>query len=99
MTISFSVVQLDDRLSAGASPGWAVVRHEQGQPNRFISRIFLREQDAVEHAHRLSMREVSSARKAAGLPYGISSRLKAEEVLMSPGRIRITSSRLTILRS
>ena len=77
MAISFSVAQLDDGLSAGPSPGWAVVRHEPGQPNRFISRIFLREQDAVEHAHRLSMQEVSNARKAAGLPYGVSSRFKS----------------------
>jgi hypothetical protein len=76
MSISFSVAQLDDGLSAGASPGWAVIRHEAGQPDRFISRIFLREQDAVEHAHRLSMQQVSSARKAAGLPYGVSSRFK-----------------------
>jgi hypothetical protein len=76
MAISFSVAQLDVRLSAGAAPGWAVVRHETGQPNRYASRIFLREQDAVEHAHRLTMQEDSRARKAAGLSYGVTSRFK-----------------------
>jgi hypothetical protein len=76
MAVSFSVAQLDGALSA-ASAGWAVVRHETGQPDRYASRIFLREQDAEEHAHRLTMQEVSSARKAAGLSsLGISSRFK-----------------------
>ena len=76
MAITFSVARLDDGLSAGSSPGWAVVRHEQGQPNRYTGRIFLREQDAVEHAYRLTMQETSMARKAAGLPNGVSSRFK-----------------------
>jgi len=65
MDISFFIAQLDGELSAGSSPGWAVIRHEPGQQNRYASRIFLREQDAVAHAHRLTMQEVSRARKAA----------------------------------
>ena len=77
MTVRFSIARLDDGLSAGASPGWAVVRHETGQPNRYVSRIFLREQDAEEHAHRLTVQEVSEARKDAGLSsLGVQSRFK-----------------------
>ena len=77
MVISFSVAQLDDGLSAGSAPGWAVIRHEPGQPNRYASRIFLREQDAQEHAHRLTAQEVSRARKEAGLSsLGVQSRFK-----------------------
>ena len=77
MTITFSVARLEDELSAGSAPGWGVVRHEMGQPNRFVSRIFLREQDAEEHAHRLTVQEVSRARKDAGMPsLGVQSRFK-----------------------
>jgi hypothetical protein len=77
MALSFSVARLDDELAAGSAPGWAVVRHETGQPHRFVSRIFLREQDAAEHAHRLMTQEVSRARKDAGLPsLGVQSRFK-----------------------
>jgi hypothetical protein len=78
MTISFSVARLDDSYSAGSAPGWAVVRHESGQPDRYTSRIFLREQDADEHAHRLTVQEIARARKAAGLSaLGVQSRFKA----------------------
>jgi hypothetical protein len=77
MAISFSVARLDDGLSAGSTPGWGVVRHETEQPDRFVSRIFLREQDAAEHAHRLTVQEVSRARKDAGLSsLGVQSRFK-----------------------
>jgi hypothetical protein len=78
MAVTFSVARLDDDLSAGSSPGWGVIRHEPGQPNRFASRIFLREQDAAEHAHRLTVQEVSRARKDAGLSaLGVQSRFKS----------------------
>jgi hypothetical protein len=78
MTVSFSVARLDDGLSAGSTPGWAVIRHEPGQPNRYASRIFLREQDAEDHAHRLTVQEVSKARKEAGLSaLGVQSRFKS----------------------
>jgi hypothetical protein len=77
MAVSFSVAQLDDGLSAGSGHGWAVVRHEPGRSNRYASRIFLREQDAQEHAHRLTVQEVSRARKEAGLSsLGVQSRFK-----------------------
>ena len=77
MAVSFSVAQLDDGLSAGSAIGWAVVRYEPGQPTRYVSRIFLREQDAQEHAHRLTTHEVSKVRKDAGLPsLGVQSRFK-----------------------
>ena len=65
MAVSFSIAQLDDALSAGISAGWGVIRHEPGQPNRYVSRIFIREQDAAEHAHRLMVQEISRARKLA----------------------------------
>ena len=65
MAVSFSIAQLDDSLSAGISPGWGVIRHELGQPNRYVSRIFIREQDAAEHAHRLTVQEISRVRKHA----------------------------------
>jgi hypothetical protein len=77
MTVTFSVVRLEDELSAGSSPGWAVVQHETGQPNRFVSRIFLREQDAEVHAHRMTVQAVSKARNDAGLsPLPVQSRFK-----------------------
>jgi hypothetical protein len=77
-TVRFSVALLDDGLSAGSGPGWAVIRHEPGQPPRYASRIFLREQDAQEHAHRLTVQEDSRVRKHAGLPsLGVQSRFKA----------------------
>ena len=65
MTIRFSTARLGDDLTAGHSPGWAVVRHESGQPNKYVSRMFLREQAAAEHAQRLMMQEAVRARKAA----------------------------------
>lgn len=65
MAVSFSIAQLDDALSAGISPGWGVIRHEPGEPNRYVSCIFIREQDAAEHAHRLTVQEISRARKLA----------------------------------
>ncbi len=77
MAVSFSIAKLDGGLSAGSAPGWAVLRHEPGQPNRYVSRIFLREQDAVEHAHRMTVQEASRARKEAGLSaLGVQSRFK-----------------------
>lgn len=68
MTVLFSVARLDGGLSAG----WAVVRHETGEADKYASRIFLREQDAGEHAHRLTMQEVTRARKAADLSRKVS---------------------------
>jgi hypothetical protein len=68
MAVLFSVARLDGSLSAG----WAVVRHETGEADKYASRIFLREQDAVEHAHRLTMQEATRARKAAGLSRTVS---------------------------
>ena len=65
MTARFTIARLDDDLSAGSAPGWAVVRHETGQPNRYVSRIFLREQDAAEHARRLTVQEAVRVRKDA----------------------------------
>jgi hypothetical protein len=65
MAVRFSIAQLDGDLSAGSSAGWAVVRHETGLPNRYVSRIFLREQDAAEHARRLTVQETVRARKDA----------------------------------
>jgi hypothetical protein len=65
MTVSFCIARLDNDGSAGFSPGWAVVRHEGGQPNKFVSRIFLREQGAAEHAQRLTLQESVRVRKAA----------------------------------
>ena len=63
MAVRFSVARLDDGMAAGFSAGWAVLRHEPGQQDRFASRIFFREQDASEHAHRLAMQEAAKARK------------------------------------
>ena len=63
MAVSFGIARLDDELSASSTPGWAVVRHEAGQPSMFVSRIFIREQDAVDHAQRLTMREAARTRK------------------------------------
>ena len=65
MAANFSIARLEEELCAGFCPEWAVVRHEWGQPDRYVSRIFLREQDAEEHAHRLMMQEAVKARKAA----------------------------------
>jgi len=65
MAASFSIARLEDELSAGFAPGWAVVRHERGQPNTYASRIFFHEQDAAEHAHRLTMQEASRGRRQA----------------------------------
>jgi hypothetical protein len=47
MCASFSVAQSDSELSAESSPGWAVIRHEPGLPNRFGSRT--RGEKAVHH--------------------------------------------------
>jgi hypothetical protein len=66
MAARFTIARLNDDLPGGSSPGWAVVRHEAGQPNRYVSRIFLREQDATEHAHRLTIQEAVRVRKDAG---------------------------------
>ena len=68
MTIRFSIALLGDSPTAGHCPGWAVVLHELGQPNRYVSRIFLREQAAAEHAHRLMMQKAVRAHKAAASP-------------------------------
>jgi hypothetical protein len=67
MTVRFSVARLDDGYSAGSSPGWAVVRTETGQPNKFASRIFVREQDACDHVQRLTLQETVRVRKATTL--------------------------------
>lgn len=64
MAVQFYVARLDDDLAAGSNPGWGVVREEAGQPRRFVSRIFLRQEDAEAHARRLAMQEAE--RKPAG---------------------------------
>jgi hypothetical protein len=65
MTVRFSIARLDGGFSAGSTPEWAVVRNETGQPNKFASRIFVREQDALDHVHRLALQEAVRTRKAA----------------------------------
>lgn len=66
MAVTFSVTQLDDELAASFTSGWAVIRHETGRSDRYTSRIFVREQDAREHARRLTMQEAVRVRKSAG---------------------------------
>lgn len=63
MAALFSVSHIDALLPGGNSAGWAVVRHEKGEPNKFVSRIFLREQDAEIHAERLRMQEAAKSAK------------------------------------
>lgn len=55
--ILFTVAKINAALPGGNSDGWAVVRHEKGQPDKYVSRIFLRSEDAERHAERLRTRE------------------------------------------
>jgi len=64
MAVQFYVARLDDDLAAGTNTGWGVVRDESGQPKRFVSRIFLRQEDAEAHARRLAIQE--AGRKTPG---------------------------------
>jgi hypothetical protein len=64
MAIRFSVARIDEASPVGYSAGWAVIRHEPGEPSKFVSRIFFREEDAEAHAQRLMMSE--TARDAKG---------------------------------
>ena len=63
MAIRFSVARIDEASPVGFSAGWAVIRHEQGQPSKFVSRIFLRAEDAEVHAQRLMMMEAANNAK------------------------------------
>ena len=63
--VRFSVARIDEASPVGFTGGWAVVRHEAGEPSRFVSRIFLKEQDALEHAHRLTMQQTMRKRDDA----------------------------------
>jgi len=64
MAVRFSVARIDEASPLGFSAGWAVIRHEPGQPGKFVSRIFFRLEDAELHAQRLMMME--AARSAKG---------------------------------
>jgi hypothetical protein len=63
MSVSFSVAQIDLPSSRGVTDGWAIVRHEEGQPNRYVSRIFLLETEAKLHAQRLTIQEAAKIAK------------------------------------
>ena len=63
MTVRFSVARIDEASPLGFSAGWAVIRHETGEPSKFVSRIFFRAEDAEEHAQRLMMMETVKAVK------------------------------------
>ena len=40
-----------------------IVKEEVGQPRRFVSRIFLRQEDAETHARRLAAQEIDGKSK------------------------------------
>jgi hypothetical protein len=63
MNVQFYVARLDDGLAAGSSTGWGIVKEEVGQPRRFVSRIFLRQEDAEAHARRLAAHEADRRSK------------------------------------
>ena len=63
MAVRFSVARIDEASPVGFSTGWAVVRHEPGQPSKFVSRIFFRAEDAEVHAQRLMMLEAANTAK------------------------------------
>ena len=63
MTVRFSVARIDEASPLGFSAGWAVIRHEAGEPSKFVSRIFFRAEDAEEHAQRLMMMEATREAK------------------------------------
>ena len=62
-TILFSAAKINAALPGGNSEGWAVVRHEEGAPNKYVSRIFLRPEDAAKHAERLQVQEATKSAK------------------------------------
>ena len=66
MTVQFYVARLDDDLAAGTNTGWGVIREEAGQPRRFVSRIFFRQEDAEVHARRLAMQEADNKKPLGG---------------------------------
>ena len=63
MTVRYFVARIDEASPVGFSAGWGVIRHETGEPGKFVSRIFSREQDAKAHAQRLMMQEESTAQR------------------------------------
>jgi|GEM_PF-6927041 hypothetical protein len=63
MTVRYSVARIDEASPLGFSAGWAVIRHEVGEPSKFVSRIFFRAEDAEEHAQRLMMMEAAKLAK------------------------------------
>jgi hypothetical protein len=65
MTVRYFVARIDEASPVGYSAGWGVIRHETGEPGKFVSRIFPREQDAQAHAQRLMMQEARTAHGAS----------------------------------
>lgn len=63
MAVRFTVARIDEASPVGFSAGWAVIRHEPGEPSKFVSRIFLRAEDAEVHAQRLMMLETAKNAK------------------------------------
>jgi hypothetical protein len=63
MANRYSVARIDEASPVGFAAGWAVIRHEPGQPGKFVSRIFFRVEDAEAHAQRLMMLEASKRAK------------------------------------
>jgi hypothetical protein len=63
MSVLFSVSRINASLPGGNTDGWAVVRHEKGEPNKYVSRIFLRAEDAEIHAERLRVQEAAKSVK------------------------------------
>lgn len=66
MNVRFFVARIDEASPMGFSAGWGVIRQEPGEPSRFVSRIFSLEEDAMAHAQRLMMHEVSEAKARTG---------------------------------
>jgi hypothetical protein len=65
VAVFFSVAKINAALPGGNSEGWAIVRHEKDQPDKYVSRIFLRGEDAERHAERLRIREGEKAPKGS----------------------------------
>jgi hypothetical protein len=69
MTVIFYVARIDEVSPIGFCAGWGVIRDETGEPARFVSRIFPREDDAEAHAQRLMMQEERMANRPAPESY------------------------------
>ena len=69
MTVRYFVARIDEASPVGFSAGWGVIRHETGEPGKFVSRIFPREQDAQAHAQRLMMQEARTAQRSRSEDY------------------------------